>query len=50
MGRPLRIDSADVLYHVTSRGNEGQAIVRDDGDRASQPFLKMRNFVKESRN
>ena len=26
MGRPLRIDSADVLYHVTSRGNDGQAV------------------------
>ena len=33
MGRPLRIESSDVLYHVTSRGNEGQAIVRDKRDR-----------------
>jgi len=33
MGRPLRIESQDVLYHVTSRGNEGHPIVRDDRDR-----------------
>ncbi|HVM62058.1 MAG TPA: transposase [Verrucomicrobiae bacterium] len=33
MARPLRIDLVDGWYHVTARGNERRAIVRDDGDR-----------------
>ncbi|MBN2580614.1 MAG: transposase [Pirellulales bacterium] len=33
MARPLRIDIENGLYHVTSRGWERRAIVRDDGDR-----------------
>ena len=33
MARPLRIEFAGALYHVTSRGNERRAIVRDDVDR-----------------
>jgi putative transposase len=33
MARPLRIELASGLYHVMSRGNERQAIVRDDADR-----------------
>jgi len=33
MARPLRIEFADALYHVMSRGNEQKAIVRDDADR-----------------
>ncbi len=33
MARPLRIEFAGGLYHVMSRGNERQPIVRDDTDR-----------------
>jgi putative transposase len=33
MARPLRIEFAGALYHVTSRGNERKPIVRSDGDR-----------------
>lgn len=34
MSRPLRIEFAGALYHVTARGNEQKAILRDDFDRA----------------
>jgi REP element-mobilizing transposase RayT len=34
MTRPLRLAFAGGLYHVTARGNERKAIVRDDTDRA----------------
>lgn len=33
MSRPLRIEFEDALYHVTSRGNRGEPIFDDDGDR-----------------
>jgi REP element-mobilizing transposase RayT len=33
MARPLRIEFAGAVYHVTSRGNARQEIVRDDADR-----------------
>jgi putative transposase len=33
MSRPLRIELADGLYHVTSRGDRREAIFADDGDR-----------------
>lgn len=33
MARPLRIEFAGALYHVMSRGNGRQDIVRDDADR-----------------
>ncbi len=32
MGRKLRIFERDAYYHLTSRGNNGEAIVRDDLD------------------
>jgi len=32
MSRPLRLEYAGALYHVTSRGNERNAIYRDDAD------------------
>ena len=35
MVRPLRIQYPRAGYHVTSRGNARQAIVRDDRDRQS---------------
>lgn len=33
MARPLRLEFAGALYHVTARGNARQPIYRDDGDR-----------------
>lgn len=33
MARPLRLDFAGALHHVTSRGNERRLIFRSDGDR-----------------
>jgi len=33
MARPLRIEYAGAVYHVMARGNQGQAIFRDDKDR-----------------
>ena len=33
MARPLRIEYAGALYHVTSRGDRREAIYLDDGDR-----------------
>lgn len=33
MARPLRIQFPGALYHVISRGNERNAIVRDDAER-----------------
>jgi len=33
MARPLRINFAGAMYHVMSRGNARQSIVRDDADR-----------------
>lgn len=34
MARPLRLNYAGGVYHVTARGNERKAVVRDDRDRA----------------
>lgn len=45
MARPLRIEFAGALYHVTARGNAQEDIYRDDGDR--QQFLSLlHNAVK----
>lgn len=38
MARPLRISYPGAVYHVTARGNDRQAIVRDDDDR--QRFVR----------
>jgi putative transposase len=35
MARPLRIELAGGLYHVTSRGDRREAIYRDDAERAA---------------
>jgi putative transposase len=43
MARPLRIEYPGAVYHVTSRGNAGQAIFRNDEDRAT--FLSTLDFV-----
>jgi REP element-mobilizing transposase RayT len=39
VARPLRLEVADGIYHVTARGNERRAIYRDDADR--QSFLEI---------
>jgi REP element-mobilizing transposase RayT len=39
MARPLRLEHAGALWHVTSRGNERQSIFRDDRDR--DVFLRL---------
>ena len=33
MARPLRIEYAEGLYHITCRSNEGKYIFNDDHDR-----------------
>ena len=33
MARPIRVEYAHAVYHVTARGNERKAIFRDDRDR-----------------
>ena len=38
MARPLRLSYPGAIYHVTARGNDRQAIVRDDDDR--QRFVR----------
>ncbi len=43
MARPLRIEFAGAVYHVTSRRNARKAIARDDGDR--QRFLTLLHRV-----
>jgi len=45
MARPLRIEYAGALYHVTSRGNAGARIFGDDADRAH--FLNTLAIVVE---
>ncbi|MBW2056778.1 MAG: transposase [Deltaproteobacteria bacterium] len=35
MARPLRIEFPGAVYHITSRGNAGQSIFRDDQDRVN---------------
>jgi putative transposase len=39
MARPLRIEFAGAVYHVTARGNAQEDIYRDDSDR--QQFLML---------
>jgi putative transposase len=36
MSRPLRLEFADAIYHVTSRGDRRELIYRDDADRIAQ--------------
>ena len=39
MSRPLRIEFPGAIYHVTSRGDRGEAIYRDDADRQAHLAL-----------
>ena len=43
MARKPRVNFAGALYHVMCRGNQGQAIFKDDRDR--ERYL---DFLKES--
>ncbi len=45
MARPLRIEFAGALYHVTSRGNRREAIYEQDSDREN--FLTIMSDVCE---
>lgn len=45
MARPLRVEFAGAIYHVTGRGNAREAIFRDDADRES--FLSVLGEVIE---
>jgi hypothetical protein len=45
MARPLRIEFAGALYHVTSRGDRREAIFEDDEDR--EAFLSVLAEVVE---
>ena len=33
MARPIRVEFAGAVYHITARGNERRSIYRDDQDR-----------------
>jgi putative transposase len=48
MARPLRIEFAGALYHVTSRGNRRETIYEDDADR--ETFLDVLSEVVERYN
>jgi REP element-mobilizing transposase RayT len=48
MARPLRLEFAGALYHVTSRGNRREAIYEQDIDRES--FLTILSDVCEQYN
>ena len=44
MARPLRIEYPGAMYHVTSRGNDGQVVFKSDRDR--ERFL---SYLKQSK-
>jgi len=48
MGRPLRIEFENAVYHITSRGNERKKIYRDDGDK--EKFLELLEDYKNRYN
>ena len=48
MTRPLRIEYAGAVYHITSRGNEKKAVFKDDEDRIN--FLNTLQHVKKRYN
>jgi REP element-mobilizing transposase RayT len=45
MSRPLRIEYAEALYHVTSRGNARRSIFKDDKDR--EMFLSILEEIND---
>lgn len=48
MARPLRLEYAGALYHITSRGDRRKAIYEDDADRAA--FMSLLDQVCEACN
>ena len=48
MARPLRIEYAGAVYHITSRGNEKKAVFKSDQDRIN--FLNTLQHVKKRYN
>jgi REP element-mobilizing transposase RayT len=48
MSRPLRIEYAGAVYHVTSRGNEKKPVFKDDADRLN--FLNTLQHVNKRYN
>ena len=48
MSRPLRIEYAGAVYHVTSRGNEKKPVFKDDHDR--EVFLNTLQHVNKQYN
>ena len=48
MSRPLRIEYAGAVYHITSRGNEKKAVFKDDQDRIN--FLNTLQHVNKRYN
>lgn len=48
MSRPLRIEYAGAVYHVTSRGNEKKTVFKDDADRPN--FLNTLQHVNKRYN
>jgi putative transposase len=48
MTRPLRIEFEDALYHVTSRGNDGNIIFHGDPDK--ELFLSVFRSIKKRYN
>ena len=48
MARPLRIEYAGAVYHITSRGNEKKAVFKDDQDRIN--FLNTLQHVNKRYN
>ena len=47
MSRPLRLEFAGALYHVTARGNAREDIFRDDEDRATFLDLLGREIAQQ---
>jgi putative transposase len=43
MARPLRLEFAGALYHVTARGNERRSIFLGDADTDRTAFLDVLN-------
>ena len=48
MARPLRIEYAGAVYHITSRGNEKKAVFKSDQDRIN--FLNTLQHVTKKYN
>ena len=47
MARPLRLEFAGALYHITARGNERRAIFLGDGKSDRKKFLEVLGQVCE---